>query len=144
MRPLEHKIALLIDGPNMYPIEFKEIKEIAERYGTIVLTEVYLNKHASRGLIEAAINGGYRPVIEAIDDIDTSLCTRATEIICSPRYEQVDLIAIASCDGDYVPLTHKTKEYGKKCLAIMSDTNGRSIALKNSVDYLEIINPRTE
>ena len=30
MRPLEHKIALLIDGPNMYPIEFKEIKEIAQ------------------------------------------------------------------------------------------------------------------
>ncbi|WP_456472639.1 NYN domain-containing protein, partial [Methanocaldococcus sp.] len=46
-----HKIALLIDGPNMlrkeFNIDLDKIREVLSEFGDIVIGRVYLNQYAS-------------------------------------------------------------------------------------------------
>ena len=139
---LDYVIALLMDGPNMFRADFKEIYEKAKEYGRVELREVYLDKHSSPALIESALNNGFRPVIEAPEDIDTALTARIMEVACSPRYSQINLIAIASRDSDYVPVVNRVKEYEKRILMIGMATNGNSTSLKNTVDFFEAVDER--
>jgi len=141
---LEHKIALLVDGPNMLAADLEKIKTTAQKHGSIVLMEAHLTKRASEGYIEYVIINGYQPVINSSGDIDTSLASRATEIICSPRYNQIDLIALAAMDSDYVPVIYKARDYNKKTLAICLNGNGISTALRNSVDYFETVKEKPD
>ncbi len=139
---LDYRIALLVDGPNMFKSDFKEIYEKAKGYGRVELREVYLDKHSSPALIESALNNGFRPVIEAPEDVDTALTARIMEVACSPRYAQINLIAIASRDSDYVPVVNRVKEYEKKTLMIGMTTNGNSTSLRNTVDFFEAVDER--
>lgn len=139
---LEYKIALLVDGPNMFTADFNQMRDAAKKYGELVITEVYLTKDVSEGMLESTFNSGFQPVIGTLKDVDTALMARAIEIVCSPRYTEIDLIALGGMDGDYLPLTHKSREYGKKTLMIGLNTIGNSTALKNSVDFFEAVEER--
>ncbi len=139
---LDYRLALLVDGPNMFKSDFKEIYEKAKGYGQVELREVYLDKHSSPALIESALNNGFRPVIEAPEDVDTALTARIMEVACSPRYSQINLIAIASRDSDYVPVVNRVKEYKKKTMMIGLITNGNSTSLRNTVDFFEAVGER--
>lgn len=139
---LDYKIALLVDGPNMFRAGFGEICKVAEKYGSPLLKEVYLSKGAPESLREAVLNNGYCPVMKSFKDADTALAVRATEILCSPRYDHLDLIALATRDGDFLPSIYVARDYNKRTLAICLEGNGISAALKNSADYFEVIEER--
>lgn len=97
---------------------------------------------SSEGLIESAINNSYQPIINTLGDIDTSLASRATEIICSPKYSRIEMVALAARDNDYMPIVYRAREYNKKILAVGMKGNGFSTALKNSADYFEVVEER--
>lgn len=142
-KSLEYKIALLVDGPNMFTAGFKDIRETVKKYGELTLAEIYLTKDVPVGLYDQVMCNGYKPVIESFKDVDTALTSRLTEIACSPRYKHVNLIALAAMDGDYIPAVHKAKEYGKKVLMVGLSTDGNSTALKTLADYFETVDERS-
>jgi uncharacterized protein (TIGR00288 family) len=140
---LDYKVALLVDGPNMFKMDNIEIAQTAERYGRVMVKEVFLTKEVSSQMIEFFVNSGYQPIINSIKDVDTSLAIRATEIICSHRYDLISLIAIASRDGDFVPLLQKSRLYDKRVLVIGPENgNGMSYVLKKNADYFETVKER--
>ena len=137
------KIAVFVDGPNMlrkeFMIDLRELKRKIEKYGRIVIGKVFLNQFAPRKLIEAIVNEGFEVEMilaeEEDTDVDVHLAISAMETILT---KEVDIIAIATRDADFVPLVHKAKEYGKKVI-IFGTEPGFSSALKNSADKVEFL-----
>ncbi len=140
---LDSKVALIVDGPNMFQTDFNQLRSTAQKYGSVVLAEVYLSKSAGDGLQGAVMNCGYRPVMQSFKDVDTALTVRAVELICSPRYDDINFIALASRDGDYLPAIFMAREYRKKTVAICCEGNGISAALRNAADFYEEVKPRS-
>ncbi len=134
-----HKIALLIDGPNMLRKEFNinldKIREVLKEYGDIVIGRVYLNQYASDKLIEAVINQGFEPRISA-GDVDVEMAVDATELVFNPN---IDTIVYVTRDADFLPAIRKAKEKGKKIIIIGAEP-GFSTALKKIADVVIIIN----
>ncbi|ADG13473.1 TIGR00288 family NYN domain-containing protein [Methanocaldococcus infernus] len=134
-----HKIALLIDGPNMlrkeFNIDLDKIREILSEFGDIVIGRVYLNQYASEKLIEAVINQGFEPKISA-GDVDVEMAVDATELVFNPN---IDTIAYVTRDADFLPAIRKAKEKGKKIIVIGAEP-GFSKALQKIADYVIKIN----
>jgi len=131
----EHRIALLIDGPNMlrkeFNIDLDKIREVLSEFGDIVIGRVYLNQYASDKLIEAVINQGFEPKISA-GDVDVEMAVDATELVFNPN---IDTIAYVTRDADFLPAIRKAKERGKKVIVIGAEP-GFSTALQNIADYV--------
>jgi uncharacterized protein (TIGR00288 family) len=136
------QIALLVDGPNMYTADWEDIIESGSKYGEVTIKEVFLSKHTSEGLFEATINAGYCPVMQSIEDIDTAMAMRAAELICSPQYNHIQGIALATRDGDFSPAAYLAKRYNKVSIAIGMNGNGMSTALRKAVTYFESVAER--
>jgi uncharacterized protein (TIGR00288 family) len=107
------RIALLIDGPNILRKEFgvklEDIVEALEGFGDIRVAKVVLNQYAPQGLIEAIVNQGLEPVIVA-GDTDVRLAIEAMELIYN---SDVDVIALATRDADFLPIIQEAKRKGK-------------------------------
>ena len=138
-------IALFIDGPNMlrkeFSIDLRELKKRVSRYGRLVLAKVFINQFAPEKLIEAIINEGFEPkvVLAAREDegkdVDVALAVEAMEAILT---KDIQIIALATRDADFLPLIQKAKEYGKKVIVFGAEP-GFSSSLKNSADIVEIL-----
>jgi uncharacterized protein (TIGR00288 family) len=138
-------VAIFIDGPNLlrkeFSIDLREVKKRASKYGRIAIAKVFLNQFAPEKLIEAIINEGFEPIItlaeaeEEKSDVDVSLAIAAMETIFT---KDVDVIAIATRDADFLPLVQKAKEYGKRVVVLGSEP-GFSSSLQNAADYVEIL-----
>jgi len=138
-------IALFIDGPNMlrkeFSIDLRELKKRVSRYGRLVLAKVFINQFAPEKLIEAIINEGFEPkvVLAAKEDegkdVDVALAVEAMEAILT---KDIQIIALATRDADFLPLIQKAKEYGKKVIVFGAEP-GLSSSLKNSADIVEIL-----
>ncbi|MBT4539454.1 NYN domain-containing protein [Candidatus Woesearchaeota archaeon] len=139
MKGLESRVALLVDAPNMYGCCFSEISNTASKYGFLDIKEIFFNKHASSKLNEAAINNGYRPIVNSIEDIDCSLAIRASEIICSPRFNHIQRLALASNDGDFCPLAYLARDYRKEIIFISHVNDPTSQALMHVGDFHETV-----
>jgi uncharacterized protein (TIGR00288 family) len=136
-------IALFVDGPNMlrkeFQIDLRELKKRVSHYGRIVIAKVFLNQFAPEKLIEAVINEGFESVMvlaqneESGMDVDVSVAVAAMEALLA---KEVDIIAIASRDADYLPVIQKVKEYGKKAIVIGAEP-GFSASIRNAADYIE-------
>ncbi len=137
-RSKERRIGLLIDGPNILRKEFginlDDVKAILDEMGDIRIGKVLLNQYASQGLIEAIANQGFDPIVVA-GDIDVRMGIEAMEVIYN---ENVDTIALASRDADFLPILVKSKEYGKETIIIGAEP-GFSIALQNAADTVIIM-----
>ena len=107
------KIGLIIDGPN------------------ILRKEVILNQYASQGLIEAISNQGFEVIVVA-GDTDVMMGIVAMEIIYN---DNINTVALATRDADFLPIINKAKEYGKETIIIGMDP-GFSTALQNAADYV--------
>lgn len=149
MTNLNHNIALLVDGPNMYETECTDIVKVVANYGTVQIQEMFFDGNVPVPLVHKVMFVGFKPInTGSKKDIDTYLTARATEIICSPRYEQIDLIALGTGDVDQIPTVHMAREYAKKILIIAqekseSEKNGSlSVMLRSAVDYVEEISKR--
>lgn len=143
MKRKESKVALFVDGPNLlrkeFVIDLRDLKRRTKKYGRIVISKVFLNQFAPEKLIEAIINEGFEPIVvmteEEGGDIDVSMAVAAIESILA---RDVDVIAIATRDADFLPVIQKAKEYGKKAVVLGVDS-GFSSSLKNSADFIEIL-----
>ncbi|MEM5778431.1 MAG: NYN domain-containing protein [Candidatus Aenigmatarchaeota archaeon] len=138
------KVAFFVDGPNMIRKEFnldlKELRKRVEKYGRIVIGKVFLNQFASEKLIEAVANEGFETVIALGDpeqktDVDVAIAVHAMEAIQNP---DIDVIALATRDADFLPLIQKVKEKGKISLLI-SVESGLAVSLKHAADHIELL-----
>jgi uncharacterized protein (TIGR00288 family) len=136
-------VALFVDGPNMlrkeFMVDLRELKKRVSHYGRIIIAKVFLNQFAPEKLIEAIINEGFESVMvlaqneEDAMDVDVSVAVAAMEALLT---KDVDIIAIASRDADYLPVIQKIKEHGKKAIVIGAEP-GFSSSIRNAADYIE-------
>lgn len=141
----EANLALFVDGPNMlrkeFSIDLRDLRKRASKYGRIIIAKVYINQFAPEKLIEAIINEGFEPKIalavdeEEKNDVDVTLAVEAMEAILT---KDIQIIAIATRDADFLPLIQKAKEYGKKVILFGAEP-GMSASLKNSADVVELL-----
>jgi len=128
-------IGLIIDGPNIlrkeFGIKLEDIVEALERLGRIRVAKVVLNQYAPQGLIEAVVNQGLEPVIVA-GDTDVRIAIEAMELIYN---SDVDVIALATRDADFLPIIQEAKRKGKETIVIGTQP-GFSVALQNAADYV--------
>lgn len=143
MRRERPNVALFVDGPNMlrkeFMIDLRELKKRVEKYGRVIVAKVFLNQFAPEKLIEAIINEGFESVMvlaekeEEGSDVDVALAVSAMETLLT---KNVDVIAIATRDADFLPVVLKAKEYGKKVIVLGAEP-GFSIGMRNAADYVE-------
>lgn len=143
--PESPRIALFVDGPNMlrkeFMIDLRELKKSTLKYGQVVVAKVFVNQFAPEKLIEAIINEGFESVmilaeVEAEkNDIDVAMAIAAVEAAIT---KEVDFVALATRDADYMPVIHMAKAYGKKVIVIGAEP-GMSSGLQNAADYVEMM-----
>jgi len=138
------KVAFFVDGPNMirkeFNIDLRELRKRVEKYGRISVGKVFLNQFASEKLIEAIANEGFESVIALGDpeqktDVDVSIAVHAMDSIYN---SEVDIIALATRDADFLALLQKAKEKGKLTL-LVSVEPGLAVSLKHAADYVELL-----
>jgi len=138
------QVAFFVDGPNMirkeFNIDLKDLRKRVEKYGRIVIGKVFLNQFASEKLIEAVANEGFEAIIALGDpelktDVDVSIAVHAMEAIYEP---EIEIIAIATRDADFLPLIQKIKRMGKIAVLIAVEP-GLAISLRHAADHVEII-----
>jgi uncharacterized protein (TIGR00288 family) len=138
-------VALFVDGPNMlrkeFMVDLRELKKRIAKYGRLTISRVFLNQFAPEKLIEAIINEGFESIMvlaereEESSDVDVALAVSAMDVIIS---KDVDIIAIATRDADFLPVIQKAKEYGKKAVVLGADP-GFSASLRNAADFVEML-----
>jgi uncharacterized protein (TIGR00288 family) len=126
------RVALFVDGPNVlrdeFDVDLDDVREAARRLGRPVATRLYLDEHATPGLIQAAEARGYEVVLTS-GDVDVRLAVDVTRFAVEDR---ADVVAIASRDTDFKPAIETANELGLRTVAIAPGTHGRSDALRNA------------
>ncbi len=143
-RPVRGKsIGLIIDGPNIlrkeFGIKLEDIVEALEGLGDLRVAKVVLNQYAPQGLIEAVVNQGLEPIIVA-GDTDVRIAIEAMELIYN---SDVEVIALATRDADFLPIINEAKRKGKETIVIGAEP-GFSVALQNAADYVIKMNGKEE
>jgi uncharacterized protein (TIGR00288 family) len=127
-------VALFVDGPNVlreeFDIDMDDLRNAAADAGPLVAARLYLDEHATPGLIQAAEARGFR-VITTSGDVDVRLAVDAARFAAEGRAATV---AVASRDTDFKPALETANEYGLATLAIAPGSYGRSDALRNAAD----------
>ena len=127
----EPTVSLFVDGPNVlrreFDIDLNEVRERAAEAGRLVCTRLYLDEHASPGLIQAGEARGFEVVVTS-GDVDVKLAVDATAFVA----DGVDVLAIASRDTDFKPVLEFAATRATRTLAIAPGTHGRSDALRNA------------
>ena len=136
------QVGLLIDGPNIIRKEFQinlaDVRKKARKYGEIKIAKAFLNQHAKDKLIEAVTNQGFEPIMSISDDVDVELAVEAMDMVSSNK---IDVLALVTRDGDFLPVVRRAKERNKKVILIGVNP-GLSLALKNAADKTEILQKR--
>ena len=127
-------VGLFIDGPNVFREEFDvdldDLRELGQSLGRTGVLRLYLDEHATPGLIQAAEARGFEVIITS-GDVDVKLAVDATALIAEGR---VDVLAIGSRDTDFKPVLEYAGRAGVETVAIAPGTHGRSDALQNAAD----------
>ncbi len=128
----ERTVALFVDGPNVlrddFDVDLDDVRTAGRQLGQLATTRLYLDEHATPGLIQAAEARGFEVVITS-GDVDVKLAIDATELALDDR---VDVLAIASRDTDFKPVLEKAARNGVRTVAIAPGEYGRSDALQNA------------
>ena len=127
-------VALFVDGPNVlreeFDVDLDDVRAAAAREGDLVTARLYVDEHATPGLIQAAEARGFQVVVTS-GDVDVKL---AVDLATFAAERRAATIAVASRDTDFKPALEAANEYGLRTLAIAPGTYGRSDALPNSAD----------
>ncbi|MCX6820989.1 MAG: NYN domain-containing protein [Candidatus Aenigmarchaeota archaeon] len=139
------RIALFVDGPNMlrkeFMIDLRELKKSVLKYGRVTSAKVFVNQFAPEKLIEAIINEGFQAemILAEVEaeknDIDVAMAIGAVEAAIA---RDIDFVALATRDADYMPVIHMAKAYGKRVIVIGAEP-GMSSGLQNAADYVEML-----
>ena len=127
-------VALFVDGPNVlreeFDVDLDDVREAAEAEGPLVTTRLYVDEHATPGLIQAAEARGFEVVVTS-GDVDVKLAVDAARFAAERR---MTTLAIASRDTDFKPVIETANGYGIRTLAIAPGAFGRSDALRNAAN----------
>ncbi|MFC7069331.1 NYN domain-containing protein [Halobaculum lipolyticum] len=127
-------VALFVDGPNVFreefDVDFADLRAAAEAAGDLVTARLYLDEHATPGLIQAAEANGFQ-VVTTSGDVDVKL---AVDVATFAAERRAATVAVASRDTDFKPALEVANEYGLRTLAIAPGSHGRSDALRRSAD----------
>ncbi|MEF8757123.1 MAG: NYN domain-containing protein [Halobacteriales archaeon] len=126
------RIGVFVDGPNVFRDEFDvdldEVRALVEGDGRIAVARVYLDEHATPGLVQAVEARGFEVVVTS-GDVDVKLAVDATALVTEGS---LDRLAIVSRDTDFKPLLETANERGIETLAVSPGEFGRSDALGNA------------
>ncbi|ODR80664.1 NYN domain-containing protein [Haladaptatus sp. W1] len=135
----DRTVALFVDGPNVlrddFDVDLDDVRTAGRQLGQLATTRLYLDEHATPGLIQAAEARGFEVVITS-GDVDVKLAIDATELALD---ERVDVLAIASRDTDFKPVLEKAARNGVRTVAIAPGEYGRSDALQNAAHEAFVI-----
>ncbi|TYL36109.1 NYN domain-containing protein [Natronococcus pandeyae] len=127
-------VGLFVDGPNVFRDEFDvdldDLRTAAEDLGRVGILRLYLDEHATPGLIQAAEARGFEVIVTS-GDVDVKLAVDATALASDGS---IDRLAIASRDTDFKPVLEHAGRVGVETVAIAPGTHGRSDALRNAAD----------
>ena len=125
-------VALFVDGPNVlreeFDVDLDDLRRAARPYGRLTTTRLYVDEHATPGLIQAAEARGFNVVVTS-GDVDVKLAVDLTRQVTESR---PDVVALVSRDTDFKPVIEVANEYGLRTVAIAPGTHGRSDALPNA------------
>ncbi|MCU4753826.1 NYN domain-containing protein [Halobacteria archaeon AArc-curdl1] len=128
------RLGLFVDGPNVFRDEFDvdldDLRTAVTDLGSVGILRLYLDEHATPGLIQAAEARGFEVVITS-GDVDVKLAVDATACIAEG---QLTHLAIASRDTDFKPVLEYAGLNGIETIAIAPGAHGRSDALQNAAD----------
>ncbi|WP_336343884.1 NYN domain-containing protein [Halalkalicoccus ordinarius] len=126
------RVGLLVDGPNVlreeFDVDLDDVRAAGLEEGTLVTTRLYLDEHATPGLIQAAEARGFEVVVTS-GDVDVKLAIDATELVYT---DAIDVLAVVSRDTDFKPVLEKAARRGVRTLAVAPGSYGRSDALRNA------------
>jgi uncharacterized protein (TIGR00288 family) len=135
----ETTVALFADGPNVlrdeFDVDLDDMREVAEDFGQLATTRLYLDEHATPGLIQAAEARGFEVTVTS-GDVDVKLAVDATEFALT---DGLDVLAIASRDTDFKPVLEKAAHNGVRTIAIAPGEHGRSDALRNAAHEAYVV-----
>ena len=127
-------VGLFVDGPNVlreeFDVDLDDVREAATGLGRLAVTRLYLDEHATPGLIQAAEARGFEVVVTS-GDVDVKLAVDATALASDGS---VTVLAIASRDTDFKPVLECADRLGVETVAIAPGLHGRSDALRNAAD----------
>ena len=128
------RVALLVDGPNVFRPEFdvdlSDLREAAAARGDVRVARCYFDVNATPGLLQAAEAHGFEVVVTS-GDVDVRLAVDATALVADGA---VDVLAVASRDMDFKPAFEVARRRGVRTLAIAPGSHGRSAALSAVAD----------
>jgi uncharacterized protein (TIGR00288 family) len=128
----EPAVALFVDGPNVlrseFDVDLDDVREVAADQGRLAATRLYVDEHASPGLIQAAEARGFEVVVTS-GDVDVKLAVDATAAIADG---DLDVLVVASRDTDFKPVLEQAAARGVRTLAVAPGEHGRSDALRNA------------
>ncbi|MFB6308071.1 MAG: NYN domain-containing protein [Haloarculaceae archaeon] len=123
------QVGLFVDGPNVlrdeFDVDLDDVRGAASDHGRLSVARLYLDEHATPGLIQAAEARGFA-VVTTSGDVDVRLAVDATAAI-----PDVDVLAVASRDTDFKPVLERAAGAGVRTVAIAPGEHGRSDALRN-------------
>ena len=126
----EPRVGLFVDGPNVlrneFDVDLDDVRVAAMEAGRLAVARLYLDEHATPGLIQAAEARGFEVRVTS-GDVDVKLAVDATAIL-----DDLDVLAVASRDTDFKPVLEHAARRGITTLAIAPGTHGRSDALQNA------------
>jgi uncharacterized protein (TIGR00288 family) len=126
------RVALFVDGPNVlrdeFDVDLDDIRAVASGAGQPVATRLYLDEHATPGLVQAAEARGFDVVLTS-GDVDVKLAVDLTRLVVEGR---ADVVVVVSRDTDFKPAIETANEFGIRTVAVAPGTHGRSDALRNA------------
>ncbi|MEF8756722.1 MAG: NYN domain-containing protein [Halobacteriales archaeon] len=126
------RVGVVVDGPNVlreeFDVDLDDVRAAADGAGQVVAARLYLDEHATPGLIQAAEARGFEVVVTS-GDVDVKLAIDGTELVLSG---DVDVLVVASRDTDFKPLVETANRGGVRTLALSPGEYGRSDALGNA------------
>ncbi|MBX0324474.1 NYN domain-containing protein [Halomicroarcula sp. F13] len=126
------RVGLYVDGPNVlrseFDVDLDEVRTIAESYGPLTTTRLYLDENASPGLIQAGEARGFE-VVTTSGDVDVRLAVDATEAVAADR---IDVLVVASRDTDFKPALEVAARNDVRTVALAPGEHGKSDALQNA------------
>ncbi len=131
-RDRAQRVGLFVDGPNVlreeFDVDLDDVRAAAERFGALSVTRLYLDEHATPGLIQAGEARGFEVVITS-GDVDVRLAIDATELVCEEAFE---VLVVVSRDTDFKPVVELAARRGVETVAVAPGLHGRSDALANA------------
>ncbi|MDZ7730221.1 MAG: NYN domain-containing protein [Natrialbaceae archaeon] len=127
-------VGLFVDGPNVlreeFDVDLAAVRRAAAPEGRLAVSRLYVDEHATPGLIRAAEAQGFEVVVTS-GDVDVKLAVDATGLVAEGT---LDRLVIASRDTDFKPVLEYAGRIGIETVAIAPGAHGRSDALQRAAD----------